>query len=109
MILDEGAVRELLHMEDLIPAMARALADLSSGKVVQPMRTMIPIADHDGFLGLMPAYGGALGASPQRSIGPAVREKANESQVSVEGALSKPGCAPRSRRGRYPACPRTSP
>jgi len=62
MILDEGAVRELLHMEDLIPAMARALADLSSGKVVQPMRTMIPIADHDGFLGLMPAYGGALGA-----------------------------------------------
>ena len=62
MILDEGAVRELLHMEDLIPAMARALADLSSGKVAQPMRTMIPIADHGGFLGLMPAYGGALGA-----------------------------------------------
>jgi len=62
MILDEGAVRELLHMEDLIPAMARALADLSSGKVVQPMRTMIPIANHGGFLGLMPAYGGALGA-----------------------------------------------
>jgi alanine dehydrogenase len=62
MILDEGAVRELLRMEDLIPAMARALADLSSGKVVQPMRTMIPIADHGGFLGLMPAYGGALGA-----------------------------------------------
>jgi len=62
MILDEGAVRELLHLEDLIPAMARALADLSSGKVAQPMRTMIPIADHGGFLGLMPAYGGALGA-----------------------------------------------
>jgi len=62
MILDEGAVRELLRMEDLIPAMARALADLSSGKVVQPMRTMVPIADHGGFLGLMPAYGGALGA-----------------------------------------------
>ena len=62
MILDEGVVRELLRMEDLVPAMARALADLSSGKVVQPMRTMIPIADHGGFLGLMPAYGGALGA-----------------------------------------------
>ena len=62
MILDEGAVRELLHLEDLIPAMARALADLSSGKVAQPMRTMIPIADHGGFQGLMPAYGGALGA-----------------------------------------------
>jgi len=62
MILDEGAVRELLRMEELIPAMARALADLSSGKVVQPMRVMVPIADHGGFLGLMPAYCGALGA-----------------------------------------------
>jgi len=49
-------------MEELIPAMARALADLSSGKVVQPMRVMLPVADHGGFLGLMPAYGGALGA-----------------------------------------------
>jgi thiomorpholine-carboxylate dehydrogenase len=42
--------------------MAGALADLSSGKVVQPMRVMLPVADHGGFLGLMPAYGGALGA-----------------------------------------------
>lgn len=62
MILDEGAVRDLLRMEDLIPVMASALADLSSGKVVQPMRVMVPIAEHGGFLGLMPAYGGALGA-----------------------------------------------
>ena len=62
MILDEGAVRDLLRMEDLIPVMASALADLSRGKVVQPMRVMVPIADHGGFLGLMPAYGGALGA-----------------------------------------------
>jgi ornithine cyclodeaminase/alanine dehydrogenase-like protein (mu-crystallin family) len=62
MILDEDAVRGLLRMEELIPAIARALADLSGGKVVQPMRVMMPIADHGGFLGLMPAYSGALGA-----------------------------------------------
>lgn len=62
MTLDEAAVRDLLHMEELIPAMAGALADLSSGKVVQPMRVMLPVADHGGFLGLMPAYAGALGA-----------------------------------------------
>src|SRR2546428_12271714 len=62
MILDEGAVRDLLRMEDLIPVMAGAVADLWSGKVVQPMRVRVPIADHGGFLGLMPAYGGALGA-----------------------------------------------
>jgi ornithine cyclodeaminase/alanine dehydrogenase-like protein (mu-crystallin family) len=61
LILDEGAVRGLLRMEELIPAMERALADLSGGKVVQPVRTMVPIAEHRGFLGLMPAYAGALG------------------------------------------------
>ena len=61
-ILDERAVHDLLKMEDLIPAIATAMADLSSGKVVQPPRVMMPIADHQGFLGLMPAYGGALGA-----------------------------------------------
>jgi len=62
MILDEEAVRALLRMDELIPAMANALADLSRGKVVQPMRVMMPVGDHGGFLGLMPAYGGALGA-----------------------------------------------
>jgi len=62
MILDEDAVRSLLSMKELIPVMARALADLSSGKVVQPVRVMVPVAEHGGFLGVMPAYGGALGA-----------------------------------------------
>ena len=61
LILDEEAVRELLRMEELIPAMEQALADLSSGKVVQPVRTMVPIAEHEGFLGLMAAHAGALG------------------------------------------------
>jgi alanine dehydrogenase len=62
LILDEDAVRALLRMDELIPAMATALADLSRGKVVQPMRVMMPVGEHGGFLGLMPAYGGALGA-----------------------------------------------
>jgi alanine dehydrogenase len=63
MNLDEAAVDRLLRMEDVIPAMEQALADFSSGKVVQPVRTIVPIAEHEGFLGLMTAYtGGALGA-----------------------------------------------
>jgi alanine dehydrogenase len=62
MMLDEDAVRDLLHIEDLIPAMAGALADLSSGKVVQPLRMVVPIAEHQGFFGIMPAYVGSLGA-----------------------------------------------
>ena len=63
MNLDEAAVNRLLRMEDVIPAMERALADFSSGEVVQPVRTILPVADHEGFFALMPAYaGGALGA-----------------------------------------------
>ena len=62
LVLDEAAVRRLLRMEDLIPAMAQALADLSAGKVVQPVRVVLPITDHQGFFGIMPAYAGPLGA-----------------------------------------------
>jgi alanine dehydrogenase len=63
MNLEESTVGRLLSMEEVIPAMERALADFSSGTVVQPVRTMIPVAEHQGFLGLMPAYtGSALGA-----------------------------------------------
>ena len=61
LILDEAAVRGLLRMEEVIPAMERALADFSGGKVVQPVRVMMPVAEHGGLVGLMPAYGGALG------------------------------------------------
>jgi ornithine cyclodeaminase/alanine dehydrogenase-like protein (mu-crystallin family) len=62
MNLDEAAVSCLLRMEDLIPVMERALADFSSGMVVQPVRTMLPVAEHEGFFGIMPAYTGtALG------------------------------------------------
>ena len=60
--LDENAVRGLLQMEELIPAIASALADLSSKKAVQPVRVVLPVADHSGFFGVMPAYNGALGA-----------------------------------------------
>ena len=63
MNLEESTVGRLLSMEEVIPAMERALADFSSGTVVQPVRTMLPIAEHEGFFGLMPAYtGSALGA-----------------------------------------------
>ena len=38
------------------------MADLSAGRVVQPVRVVVPVADHNGFFGVMPAYAGALGA-----------------------------------------------
>ncbi|HEX4600614.1 MAG TPA: NAD(P)-binding domain-containing protein [Gemmatimonadales bacterium] len=61
-VLDEPAVQQRLHYQDLIPAIAQALAALSLGKVVQPVRAVLPVAPHHGFFGVMPAYAGALGA-----------------------------------------------
>jgi thiomorpholine-carboxylate dehydrogenase len=63
-VLDEPAVQQRLHYQDLIPAIAQALAALSSGgsRVVQPVRTVLPVAPHHGFFAVMPAYAGALGA-----------------------------------------------
>lgn len=63
MLLNEDDVRRLLSMERLIPAMERALADLSAGRVVQPLRVVVPVSEHQGFFGVMPSYvGSALGA-----------------------------------------------
>jgi len=61
-ILDEPAVQRLLRYEELIPAVERALSDLSAGRVVQPLRSVVPVAPHRGFFGVMPAFAGALGA-----------------------------------------------
>src|SRR6266700_2231331 len=60
-VLDEPAVQQRLHYQDLIPVIAEALAALSSGKVVQPVRAVLPVAPHRGFFAVMPAYadGGA--------------------------------------------------
>src|SRR6266550_2558632 len=61
-VLDEPAVQQRLRYQDLIPAIADALAALSAGRVVQPVRAVLPVAPHHGFFAVMPAYAGALGA-----------------------------------------------
>jgi ornithine cyclodeaminase/alanine dehydrogenase-like protein (mu-crystallin family) len=62
-IFDEARVRALLRFDTLIPAMERALTDLSAGRVQQPVRSIIPVTAHGGLFGLMPAvYGDVLGA-----------------------------------------------
>lgn len=50
-------------MEDLILAMERALIDFSAGRVQQPVRSILEITQHRGFMGVMPAvYGDVMGA-----------------------------------------------
>ena len=61
--VDEAEVRARLRMEDLIPAMERALVEFSAGRAVQPLRQVLPVREHGGFMGVMPArVGGGLGA-----------------------------------------------
>jgi ornithine cyclodeaminase/alanine dehydrogenase-like protein (mu-crystallin family) len=55
LFLSEEQVREHLRMADLIPAIEKALIDFSSGKVTQPVRSVIKVDPPGGFLGLMPA------------------------------------------------------
>ncbi len=60
---DEAAVQRVLRLEALLPAMERALIDFSAGRVLQPVRSIISVREHGGFMGLMPAvYGDIMGA-----------------------------------------------
>jgi len=61
--LDEAAICPLLSFEALIPAMQGALIDFSMGRVQQPVRSILSIPQHHGFMGVMPAvYGDVMGA-----------------------------------------------
>ena len=60
---DEDAVRGVLRYDELIAAMERALANFSAGKVVHPVRNILPVEEHFGFFGVMPAvYDDVMGA-----------------------------------------------
>ena len=87
MDLDEAAVSRLLRMEEVIPAMERALADFSSGKVVQPVRVMVPVAEHQDFLGLMPAHTGRPSAS---SSSPSIRRTKVSPPTTLRSSCSSP-------------------
>lgn len=55
MTLSEAEIAEVLTYDHLIPAMERALADFSAGRVIQPVRNIITIEEGKRYLGIMPA------------------------------------------------------
>ena len=65
---DDADVRRLLPLETLLPAMRRALVDLSAGRVVQPLRSVLDIPAEQGFLFLKPALTGDARLAVDRSI-----------------------------------------
>ena len=61
-ILDQDEVARLLSWEELLLAMEKALQEFSTGRVVQPVRTLLSL-NGAGWFGVMPcAYREAIGA-----------------------------------------------
>jgi thiomorpholine-carboxylate dehydrogenase len=57
-LLDNDAVRRLLSLDALLPAIERALIALSAGRVVQPMRTVMELPGPGSLLFVKPALAG---------------------------------------------------
>jgi ornithine cyclodeaminase/alanine dehydrogenase-like protein (mu-crystallin family) len=63
LVLNEDQVQAVLSYDNLIPVIRQALMDFSAGKVVQPLRTVMSVAEYGGWFAVMPAVcGGVMGA-----------------------------------------------
>src|SRR2546423_3297906 len=76
LILDEAAVAARLDMGDLIDLMERTLAEFSTGRALQPVRTVLKIDPHDTRLGVMPGYLPESGALAVKVVSVAPRNAA---------------------------------
>jgi len=56
LVLSRSQVEELLDLDALVEAVAAAQADLSAGAASMPPRIAALVTEHDGLLGVMPAY-----------------------------------------------------
>ena len=62
LFLNEDQVRAVLLYDDLIPVIRQALMDFSAGRVIQPLRTVMSVAEYGGWFAVMPAvYGCVMG------------------------------------------------
>ncbi len=55
--IDEATVASVLRMQDLVPAMRRALIEFSERRVTQPTRRIIDVEAHGGYFASMAAAG----------------------------------------------------
>ena len=68
LILNRREVNQLLSMPTCIELMERALASLSRGEVILPLRPVIRIPDSPNAFAVMPAYSADLAASAAKLI-----------------------------------------
>ena len=68
LVLTRSQVRELVSMPEAIELMKTAFRELSAGRTVSPLRTVIPLPDRSGDALFMPAYVPALDALGLKSV-----------------------------------------
>ncbi|MCW3066337.1 MAG: ornithine cyclodeaminase [Solirubrobacterales bacterium] len=68
LLLGRAEVRELLDLDELIDALAVAMADLSAGRASVPARIAAFVEERDGLLGAMPAYVPAIGVLASKLV-----------------------------------------
>ncbi|MCC7022180.1 MAG: ornithine cyclodeaminase [Thermomicrobiales bacterium] len=68
LVLTRGEVRELVPMRDAIELMKTAFAELSAGRTISPLRTVIPLPDREADSLYMPAYVPAMNALGLKSV-----------------------------------------
>jgi ornithine cyclodeaminase len=68
LVLTRSQVRELVPMPDAIELMKTAFAELSAGRTVSPLRTVIPLPEREGDALFMPAFVPAMDALGLKSV-----------------------------------------
>jgi ornithine cyclodeaminase len=68
LVLTRSQIRELVPMPDAIELMKMAFTELSAGRTVSPLRTVISLADQEGDTLFMPAYVPALDALGLKTV-----------------------------------------
>ena len=68
LLLSRGEVEDLLDIDELIVALADAMADLSGGRASIPPRVAALIADREGLLAAMPGYVPSAGALASKLV-----------------------------------------
>src|SRR5919109_1433033 len=68
LLLSRSEVEELLDLDELIEALADAMADLSAGRPSVPHRIGARVDDRDGLLAAMPGYTPSAGALASKLV-----------------------------------------
>jgi ornithine cyclodeaminase/alanine dehydrogenase-like protein (mu-crystallin family) len=68
LVLTRNQVRDLVSMPDAIALMKQAFGELSAGRTVSPLRTVIPLPDREADALFMPAFVPSMDALGMKSV-----------------------------------------